>query len=1844
MQNSIGNIMEDMVMPNDENGRMARTILAVFVVWTLLLSGVMGLGASLVAVAGEEPIEPTADWDCNSVFTVSGDIKLDGSLNANAGCVLTVQDGGISFVQDDSHRHSLNIGLGATLNLINSYITVETNQIEPYLILPVTVTGTLYGENAILQFPGFINVTGTIELWDSDVMALSSIPGWVTGADRFNDGPVFRFAGGEGQFYRTVIDDYFTSGSFGRTDPTLGYMYDFNVTGNSRVWLVDTYLDIDYNTGNSAHNVLSVGDNAAVYAYNMTIDTSDTSPTRRGAVQTTGTGVAHILRWANVLCEDYSGVPIQGATLTPTFTQTGAAPLFPDSGVATPHNYILTYIGETAGTWLTTGANGKSLLPLPSEHIDDTVDQTTPNSEFYGAYDIDGLYQTVPSSTTFSFNPYPAMDPADGTMPVTLVFMLNISKPDLIVTDIRWNPGAPVEGDNVSFEADIENLGINPANDIYVCFYVDGQPLNNTPTYIVDIIGGGTQTTPIVPPDLPVFWNPAVGGNHSVRVLADCFGSVSESDEGNNDRAETIYVVPLLPDYNVTSGSIGFPVNNYIGNPVRIDISVLNSGNAAAPPNTVKVYIGDPTIGGAQEIGEAPVGGIPIGQTNLTYMEYTFNEAKDYKVCIWVDRNDIVYEASETNNMACNILRVDLAPNLKVTTNDIGVGNPCTRMGETVTPQATVRNVGYVDAGAYAVDFYIDGDYFASGNSTGLLSGATEVISSDIAWIPSDPGIHVLSVDVDPIDAVKESTNADNTANKDVLIFHNKRDAFITTTVTLPVDKTYGSNIDITGSLTIDGKTLFIQQADPLIGRYCIKVYGTGSLILKNGANLMSNYPLVIYVSDSASLIVDDADLNLDVLGTGGIFADQSATIDIKTSVLQGNIHSTGNSVILEGVDLLGTDLYIETASTSYIWDTQFTGILNLFLLSDDGNVNTVDFDIRNVSFAAEHIDPQLVFKGNQLVELTNVELLTPEGENWHTGMITEKAKGRLYWWLTTKMVDGTGAVLASLTPEMNLDMLDGGSLIWGPVYSGISVPGGEITFRVLSEEIQYYPVWAWTNSTYAIDARVMVSGTWFYPDTQDARGNWTGDVRTNTEVELKFSGLTPDFSVSGIIFIGDGMGNNQPVNRPLRIEVTVFNSGNIAAAGVEVMMYLASQIIGYDVLDVPAAGSAVAIDDEWIPTTIGPMIILVCVDDNNTFMETDENNNCLSASLNIFGWPDMTIDSGDVIFATEPVEQTPGDVSATVRNMGTSNAVNAVVTFEDDDGWIDSVTLPLMTVGQAETVTMEWTPQSAGTHSFIITVDASGLDIYQTDYDQTDNVANLSVLVLTLPDLVPTVLAGWVPTLADPIVGDDPANETFEATVGVEYQMYLKLDNIGGSTARNITVVLVLDNQDVMCQDTDLNVTAGGSIVIIFDCDVINDIGTHTMSGIADPDDVILEGEEDNNAIVFTFEVIPPSAYVTIDMPTDGHPIEPGTELHVEGWVREVGTERGIVGVPLVLTLEDTSGNQIGLDYTVSAGSGKILAGFTVPDSVECEESYTLEVGSNETYIVSGYVQVTGEDCERPIPLWIWLLILIIIIVVVIVIAITAYIKVFGLGKLVECGECGAFIPEDSTACPKCGVQFETETAKCSNCQAWVPLSVKKCPECGVEFATGEVEMEDYKAKMRMQYDEVKGKIKKEAEIQLGKSLTDREFESWWRTQPTFVTFESWLKQEEDMRKMGSKPCPSCGTLNAVTATVCHKCGAAMVEEEKPRRPPSGPPEERPAVAVPAKREAVAPPARPETGPPAAAPPAAVKPVAKKTLPTVERPVPKKVVKKPVVEGAPTVVPRKVVRKPEEEEEDEEY
>jgi ribosomal protein L40E len=446
------------------------------------------------------------------------------------------------------------------------------------------------------------------------------------------------------------------------------------------------------------------------------------------------------------------------------------------------------------------------------------------------------------------------------------------------------------------------------------------------------------------------------------------------------------------------------------------------------------------------------------------------------------------------------------------------------------------------------------------------------------------------------------------------------------------------------------------------------------------------------------------------------------------------------------------------------------------------------------------------------------------------------------------------------------------------------------------------------------------------------------------------------------------------------------------------------------------------------------------------------------------------------------------------------------------------------------------------------------------------------------------------VRTLADLALKQSDYTATKNVIQNQPFTVYALIYNQGQTDASNVAIAAYLNGNRAtqFARVSGLTIAQATFVNQTLSVLAVSTLGSQKLMLMVDPDGIINEGgaaQKANNFANITLNVIPPPAgYVAIGSPSEGQSIEPGRSLAVQGFVRDT-TDNGIEGIGL--TIELRSGTAVVANTTTASQAGGLFLGtIAVPAGIQ-DGTYTVVIRPSAGTITQGTRSVNIVTnvpfLNRTVPILglpYWLFFIILAAAAAAIIGVTLYTKVYGLGKMVECGECGAFIPEDATSCPKCGVEFEKDMAKCSNCQAWIPMDVKQCPECGVEFATGQVEMADYKEKMRLQYDEVVQKFKEEASRQLGRSLADREFQEWWRKQPTFVTFEDWLREEEEMRKMGSKPCPTCGTLNSVTATVCHKCGSLVRDTTRPpgggaggaapvvqtRRPGGSPPPEGPS------------------------------------------------------------------------------
>jgi subtilase family serine protease/RNA polymerase subunit RPABC4/transcription elongation factor Spt4 len=1551
--------------------------------------------------------------------------------------------------------------------------------------------------------------------------------------------------------------------------------------------------------------------------------------------------IFYIHRWLVPTVRDENGSPVEGANVTVEFLANGSAPQYPDNGWGNdPNAKILSYLGKTLANYKTTGPDGRAWIPLLAEWMNSTLEAPTfPNTEFIGNYMATASYGIYSNFGTMSFNPFPAMTESDNTYFLNIyLYGLVLPKPDLTPTSIWTDPAIIHDDDNVTIYATIENVGLWPAIDIWVHFMLGVEKLGFCLIRFLNISDSFVCSS---------VWYGATTGTHVVIVdvdpPVDTGGNITESNEGNNRLSVPLFVEPVLPDLVVF---VSAPPQGYPGNPLMITATFQNLGNASVTDKfNVEFFINDNTL---DVVSYSQV--LPKDGQDFVEAEWTPSEVGNYTIRVVVDSTDAIEEISEDNNEATWGIEVVPVPNLVVVADYISPDDPCPSEGQTIQANAWISNLGQAQAGVFEVAFVIDGVSAGTWTSPGPLeAGGTILATSPGSAITGSPGFGTITVTVDPTDVIRESNNDDNTATSAYTIYTGSQTIWNMNMTLDSVDVSPTDNLVITGDIVIKYADLTITQSGPGIGRHYVKIQDDGSLTLINSvlkSNFDNNWPLNVCVLDNGVFTATD---NSEVLldspdhGKGVLYSRGNGRVDFMDTMVDGDVRSTGLDVSLKGVDLVGEVVFIYAQTTSYIWDTVFWTVETLSLYSDDGNVNTVDFDIRNVSLADPVLDQQLIFGGDQWIWLTDVETYIPPGEDWWTNMIVGNAKVSVFYWLTVQLVDGAGAPVQQ--SNLTLWELDPSSLTWSIALDDLGIP---IVGRTLSEGIYIHR--ALSQVRFVIDDTgpwtyrangskfVPTEGRNYYPDA-----NVSESVMYNTTIELRFSDLTPEFWIYAIAFIGgNGESFDQPYNWPLNITASVHNDGKIRKTvntyfystdvdpdGDGVMQNDPSTFedffIGNASVEIGGNRTENATVTWWLGDPImivGANKVSVIVDMYEVITEVNEFNNINLTIVNMFRWPDLDVKPEDI--TTDPIEvpvNSAVTLEAKITNLGSERATNLRVEFLDDGVSIGNDTLPIVQSSESAFATVTWTPTVPGAHDVRVVAHSANDTVDNTDYNWENNDATITKTVLSLPDLMVNTTS---------FIGlGSPPNVTEDRGFSFTVRVY----NLGESSVPSFSIAayMVSTSNTTIADLSDLVIggQAQADFVLVVAEGTLQDTGTYDLIVVVDSETEVTETDENNNEASILLQVVPPDGFVTISEPIENKEVAPGDRPVVSGSV-QTNARDPIPGLEVYVHLLQNGLEVPGSrQYQITSPTGIFyFTSFRIPSDI-ADGTYTIEVTTNLTSIREDTVDINVVEpvdwwniVFLGLPVWLWLII--IIIIVAIIVGVTLYLYYVGLGKLVECGNCGAFIPEASERCPKCGVEFEKDLAKCSSCGAWIPIGVKVCPECGVEFATGELEMEEYREKMRMQYDQVVAKFRAEADRALGRTLTENEFREWWKTQPTFVTFEEWLREEEEMRKMGSRPCPSCGTLNSVTAKVCHKCGTLFEEEEPP-------PMEEPPTAKP-----------PEAAPPAGErPPVEKKAVPEERMERIERPVPKKVVKKPVERP---VVQKKVIKKPVLEEEEEEF
>jgi subtilase family serine protease/ribosomal protein L40E len=1824
-------------------------VLSVLVVWTVALSAFMALvGMQPTAKAS---ICSQSTWPAGSDWTVTGtDVcqgtmyTATGSLIINPGASLTLKDGGIQFAQTTTQHYSVTVS--GALILDNAVVTVTGDTIDPYLKLVFQVSGRLEMKNgAVLAFPGWFTANGaTVIMSHSTIKALDSVAGWTNNVDEDDDAPAMAFDASVVRIYDSTLQDLFEKA--GVNDPRR----QVNLTGSTHFIAIGSYIGIDLANATSSgptHNTLDVTAPAQAFLLWPTFDDTQkpaNSIDYSNAINVTGATAAYVYRRANVTVVDQNGAPVDQATLRMTYSGTATDAQYPDRSVGAimPHDDVLAYLGRNAGNWKTTNPAGQATIPLVSDRVDTT------GVHFWGNYNITATSGAHSATKQVGLAHYPVVDDASNSVAVILE-LTDLVQPlaDLRPDSMSYTPLNPTNKTPVTINITVANDGLGRAKDVDIRVYDNvvspAALINEEIVPLIDL----TSTVNLQP---FVWLPPGQGGTHSIIVVMDPQNTVAETNEGNNQNSFPLPVTPLGPDLETVVPTL----TGFAGNPVNLDVTINNVGDTNAPAGIiVNFYIdSESTLVGTNTTSQEI---LPGGSVQVSFAWVPPSDGI-YTVIAIADPGNLIPENLpylKTNNKGTNTLTVVPAPNLISYTDDLGASDPFPTWGTSISLYAIVRNIGQANvAGNFDVSFYVDGVQVGTAVATaGLGVGDKRLVTSNAQWTPTTYGYHTLKVHVDSADVIPEGSfyEQDNSVTRTLQVFRESP-APITYSGThvltyLPVTQ----NIIISGHVTIIDGSIVVTEPQEARGRVFIKVTGTLTLINSTiTARDGDNWPVVLYVSGTGKVEAwGGSSIFLNTNQGDGVFeVGGNGVVELTDTTVKADVSVHGASVFFNRVTFQGKRLHVDTAGLTKIWDPIMDGMNYIALRSDDGNVATSEIDLRNATLD-QVLTSQLVFGGHQYAHITNVT--TTKMTRWWEGTITQKAKVTRFWWLAVEAVDGTGAFLRPESntnislyrlnmislrseslpnPTPGVDIFGTNSTSWP-----VNAPQGMILYKAPSED-RFASVQAqYMNATYTASGNATINGTRYVPD-QDI----TLLLDSDLTFRLTFSRLTPDLSVQSISFSGDNGGiNQQPINRALTVTATIRNTGEIGVPVVWVNFYYQDvdtngdglmdltnasygpTYIGRQRISVPLSGTAPAVVAWDKPEGAFELTYVISVvvdppvgtpDDGGLIKETNEFNNIGKTQLNLYTWPDLHIEASQVHIPTA-IQGNPLTITVDVTNIGTNDGTDVRVELRiDGSPTASDISDPFrVNRGGIATTSLQWIPPSTGSHDLMFTATISG-GMRNIDYNPVDNSVTMQVYVASPPDLA--------------IVRTDFADH-YDMTQRGHVLVPVKIYNYGDTGATGFSVGIYYmragvwppGSSDRLSQTANLNLSAQSNSTIEMQINSIPAIeanGTYQFTVWVDSTMVIGEVSEANNAVNVTLNVLLPVGYFDLSTTPAGLKFKPGAMFTVVGQVKTVAAGEPIPNLPIDMTMRKEGDVQTVLSASTNGdfGGAFLFVDALIP-STASDGTYDIEFTSQQG-IQPLTIKITVESVKEwtifGLP-W-WMFILIIIVIVVVIVGVIAYTKKVGLGKLVECGECGAFIPEDSVKCPKCGVEFEKDMAKCSNCQAWIPLDVKQCPECNVEFATGEVEMADYEQKMRVQYDEVKKKFREQAQAEIGKPLSDEEFESWWKKQPSFLTFEDWLRDEEEMRKMGSKPCPSCGTLNSVNATVCHKCGTLMKKEEPKKRPP--PKEE--------KKE----PARVEQAPQAAEP----RPV---------EPVPKKVVvKKPVT---PMVIQKKVViRKPEESQE----
>ena len=926
-----------------------------------------------------------------------------------------------------------------------------------------------------------------------------------------------------------------------------------------------------------------------------------------------------------------------------------------------------------------------------------------------------------------------------------------------------------------------------------------------------------------------------------------------------------------------------------------------------------------------------------------------------------------------------------------------------------------------------------------------------------------------------------------------------------------------------------------------------------GDIIVKpTGTLTLQDLDFMIYRSnnDTSRVIVD----------TGGTLRIINATFE-SNSQIEFDIRAGATLMIHDSTITSNADFMISGNADVEIMGSSIGG---MFETADDASAS---LDLEDVSFANSPL-----ISGTSSVILMNVSAPSIDLEG--------QATAYLHRWVMAMVVDITDSPLPAATVYARFQLNN--TLYTSAVTSSSGV--ASLRLPVCMMEASGGSVTTTYYGNYNLTARFTANSIDYYSSPYKVSLTpYTEPLEVdNLNILISIPVGLPDLTIgSGGIYAFPP----QPTEGvPCTLNAMISNIGYESASDIPVFFYYdvidGGHLIGSTTVSVNAGSFAIAWVS-WANPIKGNRLIIVSINPAQTISERNYNNNLDSTIITVLSKSDLIISDMYVVWDGAQVNL-PGDFPAetdvefhaVVYNQGDTTVTPPILVALFNGSIVPSRLIDTKTIsnsiGLGGTVELVFTmtlPRVIGSsvdYSYIVIVNPNSTQVgFATTQKTESNYLNNSYsATLHIYDSRPDPAisrSDIVMMVGDRLLGGLEGNNV---SYGDEISILLTVHNYGFFPANQVSVSINITGNDTLTHsiteiiDVDyitVNGTTQAVLEIIYSVKV-NYSGKYKIEISLDLEDAIDDKNRLNNYAFTDLNVSYIEPIIQILPPGN---VTVGEILRVVIYVM-YPDQRPMKNWSVRVELRTATGAAVLTPQNLRTDNdGQVIASFNIP-ATQAPGTYAIlvTVGQNSATQTFGIESAVGAGLEF------WMIILIIAGVAAAVIAFSIYIYKQGIGKLVECGECGALIPESAKKCPKCGVEFEPDMVKCSECGAWIPAASVECPNCHVRFGAPLEGEKTYEEKMRDQYDEeVLSKYRDLAKIELGGDYNEDTFKSWWETNPAFIGFEDWLAKEEERRKKANLiTCPVCGTPNAKDATTCQNCGSSLGGGEEGGAPP-GPP-----------------------------------------------------------------------------------